>query len=113
MGILDTNGRASFLDAKLNKINLFENAQMFCDLYCLEPGQEQKVHEHADATKFYFVLEGRVSITIGDDTQDVAPRGLGWSAPGEPHGVRNVGTERAVLLVSMAPHPRFGGTAKP
>ena len=43
-------------------LNLFENAQMFCDLYCLEPGQEQAVHEHAGATKFYYVLEGRVSV---------------------------------------------------
>jgi quercetin dioxygenase-like cupin family protein len=108
MGILDTNGRAAFRAEKLTKVNLFENAQMFCDLYCLEPGQEQAVHEHAGATKFYYVLEGRVAITIGDDTQQVGAGALGWSAPGEPHGVRNDGDARAVLLVAMAPHPRLG-----
>lgn len=108
MGIVDTKGRAQFRPEKLNKVNLFENAEMFCDLYCLEPGQEQAVHEHAGATKFYFVLEGEVMVTIGEESETVGPGTLAWSAPGEPHGVRNDGTTRAVLLVSMAPHPRFG-----
>ncbi len=30
-------------------------------LNCLEPGQEQRVHEHEDQDKFYFVLEGEGS----------------------------------------------------
>ena len=108
MGILDTKGRASFQDAKLNKINLFENEQMFCDLYCLEPGQEQKVHEHAGATKFYYVLEGRCAFTLGEETRHLGPGGLAWSPPDEPHGVVNESDARAVLLVAMAPNPNAG-----
>lgn len=89
----------------MQKVNLFETAQMFCDLYCLEPGQAQKVHSHAGATKFYYVLEGRGRFTVGEETSALEPGGVAWSAPGEPHGVENDSGERLVLLVAMAPNP--------
>ena len=56
MSFIDTSAQHRFSNEKLQKVNLFETAQMFCDVYCLEPGQEQKPHEHAGATKFYYVL---------------------------------------------------------
>ena len=33
-----------FAPDKLQKLNLFETERFFCDIYCLEPGQEQKAH---------------------------------------------------------------------
>ena len=48
-----------FQPDKMQKINLFESVRMFCDVYCLEPGQEQTVHSHEGNDKLYFVLEGR------------------------------------------------------
>ena len=68
----------------------------------------QKVHTHAGATKFYYVIEGEASFTSGEEKRTLGPGGLAWSAPDEPHGVENHGPERAVLLVSMAPNPNFG-----
>ena len=49
----------AFNEQKMQKVNLFETERMFCDLYCFEPGQEQKTHTHAGADKIYYVLEGR------------------------------------------------------
>ncbi len=108
MSFVQTREAPSFSPEKMRKVNLFETPQMFCDLYCLEPGQEQKVHAHARATKFYYVVEGEALVTIGDETRRLAAGGLAWSAPDEPHGVRNGGSERLVLLVSMAPNPNAG-----
>jgi quercetin dioxygenase-like cupin family protein len=71
----------------------------------LEPGQAQKTHAHADATKFYFVVEGRVRATLGPETREIGPGEMCWSAPGEPHGVENASNARAVLLVAMGPNP--------
>ncbi len=105
MAFVDTRSAARFAADKLSKVGLFETEHMFCDLYCLEPGQAQKLHAHADATKFYFVLEGRVRARIGDDERELAAGELAWSAPGEPHGVENHGSARAVLLVVMGPNP--------
>lgn len=105
MAFLDTNATRRFAADKLQKLNLFETAQMFCDIYCLEPGQAQKPHAHAGATKFYFVLEGQADFTLGSERRTLGPGGLCWSAPGESHGVENRSTARAVLLVAMAPNP--------
>ena len=50
-----------FNPEKMQKVNLFESNRMFCDIYCLEPGQEQALHDHKENDKIYFVLEGRGS----------------------------------------------------
>lgn len=105
MGFLSTNDVRRFDASKLQKINLFETPQMFCDVYCLEPGQEQKVHRHDGATKFYYVIEGEGEFTVGERTETLGPGGLAHSAAGEAHGVANRSAERLVLLVSMAPNP--------
>ncbi len=47
MGFLDTSAFRRFGADKMQKVNLFETQQMFSDVYCLEPGQAQKVHAHA------------------------------------------------------------------
>ena len=101
----DTRAARRFAQDKLQKVGLFETAHMFCDVYCLEPGQAQKAHAHAGATKFYFVLEGRVRATLCAETREIGPCELAWSAPGESHGVENASGERAVLLVVMGPNP--------
>ena len=105
MPFIHTGEAPRFSPAKMQKVNLFETRQMFCDVYCLEPGQAQKVHAHAGATKFYYVIEGEGLFTIGEETRRLEAGGLAWSAPGEPHGVRNGSEERLLLLVSMAPNP--------
>ena len=107
MGFLNTSGFRRFAAEKMQKVNLFETAQMFCDVYCLEPGQAQKVHAHRGATKFYYVIEGEGAFTVGDATRTLGPGGVAWSEPGEVHGVENRGDVQLVLLVSMAPNPNF------
>jgi quercetin dioxygenase-like cupin family protein len=105
MSFIDTTSRRRFSDEKMQKVNLFETPQMFCDVYCLEPGQSQKPHGHASATKFYYVVEGTALFTIGGREETHGPGGLAWAAAGEEHGVTNATDERLVLLVSMAPNP--------
>lgn len=105
MSFVDTNSALRFAADKLQKVNLFETAHMFCDVYCLEPGQAQKPHAHAGATKFYYVVEGRAAVTLGDESRELGPGELAWSAPGEIHGVENRSDVRCVLLVAMGPNP--------
>jgi quercetin dioxygenase-like cupin family protein len=105
MSFIETGGVVRFSAEKMQKVNLFETPHMFCDVYCLEPGQAQKPHAHAAATKFYFVVEGRARFTVGAQTRELGPGGVAWSAPGEEHGVENVSNARVVLLVAMGPNP--------
>ena len=90
---------------KLQKVNLFETERMFADIYCLEPGQEQKRHAHAGADKIYFVVEGTGRFHIGEDECHLGPDQIVLAPADVEHGVRNESQTRLVLLVFMAPNP--------
>jgi mannose-6-phosphate isomerase-like protein (cupin superfamily) len=94
-----------FSAEKMQKVNLFETERMFADIYCLEPGQGQKVHSHAGADKIYFVIEGTGRFNIGDDERDLGPDQIVLAPADVEHGVRNESQARLVMLVFMAPNP--------
>jgi quercetin dioxygenase-like cupin family protein len=85
---------------------LFETQRFFCDLYCLKPGQEQKVHSHAANDKIYYVLSGEVVAIVGAESRTLKPGEMTLAPAPEPHGIRNESKSDAVCLVFMAPHPR-------
>lgn len=105
MGYFDSREYRAFSLEKMRKNNIFETSHMFCDLYCLEPGQSQKVHVHEDATKFYYIMEGTAQVLVGKRQRQVGPGFLALAKPGELHGVENVSDDRVVVLVAMAPNP--------
>jgi mannose-6-phosphate isomerase-like protein (cupin superfamily) len=98
-----------FAAEKMQKVGLFETDQLFADIYCLEPGQEQKVHAHRGADKIYFVLEGSGRFHIGGEEQDLGADQIILAPADIEHGVRNASAERLVLLVMMAPNPNRKG----
>jgi quercetin dioxygenase-like cupin family protein len=91
---------------KFFKSTLFESERLLLGLNCLEPGQEQHVHTHAGQDKFYYVVEGAGLFTVGDEEQEAAEGVVIWAPADVPHGVRNAGERRLVLLVGIAPAPR-------
>jgi mannose-6-phosphate isomerase-like protein (cupin superfamily) len=101
----DVLSLARFAPEKMQKINLFETPNFFCDIYCLEPGQEQKPHTHTDADKIYFVIEGAATIRIGTEERVAGKNQICIAAAGVEHGVKNTSNERLILLVLMSPNP--------
>ncbi|MAS37622.1 MAG: cupin [Anaerolineaceae bacterium] len=91
---------------KFYKSTLFQGDMMMVGLNCLEPGQVQPVHDHADQDKVYVVLEGSGRFTVGDETQDAGEGMVIWAQAGVAHGVENVGSTRLSVLVCIAPPPR-------
>jgi quercetin dioxygenase-like cupin family protein len=82
--------------------------RFFCDLYCLAPGQSQRVHSHAESDKVYYVLSGRATIQVGEEVGEVES-GVAVLAPaGLPPGVDNRSAAPVTLLVFMAPRPEHG-----
>ncbi len=101
----DTTAVRDFRPEKMAKTNLFETERMFCDVYCLAPGQEQRVHTHADADKVYFVLEGEGLFLVGREERALGPGNAVLAPAGADHGVRNESGGSLRLLVFMAPNP--------
>src|SRR5256886_10157984 len=97
--------RAKYQPDKMAKIALASTPRAQVDLYCLEPGQSQKVHAHDGQDKVYVVLEGRGRFTLdGADEALEAGEAL-VAAAGSQHGVVNDAGKRLLLLVLMAPPP--------
>jgi quercetin dioxygenase-like cupin family protein len=90
---------------KVFKSTLFQSERLLLGLNCLEPRQEQHVHTHAGQDKFYFVLEGTGTFTVGEEVQEAGEGVTVWAPANVPHGVSNSGTRRLVLLVGIAPAP--------
>ena len=106
MSIKRLDDLRQFDAARMVKAPVFDSPYFFCDVYCLEPGQEQRVHDHADSDKVYYVLEGQATVTLGETAHTVGPGLIVHAAAGVPHGVRNAGRERLRLLVFLAPRPQ-------
>ena len=106
MKVINISDYQEFSREKLKKNNIFQTPRFFCDIYCLEPGQEQKGHVHNQQDKVYLVLEGRGTFQVGSEKQVLGP-GDGTMAPaGEEHGVINHTKERLKILVFVAPNPQ-------
>ncbi|HYE76063.1 MAG TPA: cupin domain-containing protein [Blastocatellia bacterium] len=107
MNSKDVLALARFASDKMQKVNLYETQNFFCDIYCLEPGQEQKPHTHADADKIYFVINGRGTFLIGDEEAELSANQAILAAAGAVHGVRNQSNEKLMLFVLMSPNPNL------
>ncbi len=96
--------RAHFSATKMTKIDCFRSERLLVGLNCFEPGQEQGVHAHAGADKFYLVVSGKARFVVGDRAVEARAGDLILAPAGIPHGVERA-LERVILLVAMAPAP--------
>ena len=104
MNVVKISDHQQFSSEKMKKNNLFQTARFFCDIYCFEPGQEQKGHIHGEQDKVYLVLEGQGTFQVGSEKRVLA-QGQGTMAPaGEEHGVKNHTDQRLKVLVFVAPN---------
>jgi quercetin dioxygenase-like cupin family protein len=105
MKVINLSEYQRFSSEKMKKNNIFQTTRFFCDVYCFEPGQEQKGHVHGEQDKVYLVLEGQGTFQVGNEKQVLSP-GQGTMAPaGEEHGVLNHTNARLSVLVFVAPNP--------
>lgn len=105
MKVIHLSDYQQFSSEKMKKNNIFQTTRFFCDVYCFEPGQEQKGHVHGEQDKVYLVLEGQGKFKVGNEERVLGP-GQGTMAPaGEEHGVANHTGARLKVLVFVAPNP--------
>ena len=90
---------------KFYKTTLFHSDALLLGLNCLEPGQVQKAHDHAEQDKFYYVVAGNGRFQLGDEQVTAGTGEVVWAPAGVVHGVTNEGDSRLTLLVGIAPAP--------
>jgi quercetin dioxygenase-like cupin family protein len=96
---------AAFNPEKMGKATLFESERILVGLNCFEPGQEHKLHAHAGMDKVYQVVAGE-GVFLLETSEIPMQTGAMLIAPaGVPHGIRNNGSGRLVVLAILAPGP--------
>jgi len=73
------------------------------DLYCLEPGQSQKLHSHKGTDKYYVVWRGQAVVQIGEEIRTMGPNEAALARPSVDHSISNQGSDTVVALVFQAP----------
>jgi len=96
---------AVFDPEKMGKSTLFRSARMLAGLNAFEPGQEHALHAHAGMDKVYHVLEGRGVFLLEGRELPMAAGEMLVAPEGVPHGIRNTGGERLLVLAILAPAP--------
>ena len=105
MKVLNVLESIEFNSEKMKKVSLFDTDNFFCDIYCLEPGQFQKVHSHEGSDKVYMVLQGKGRVTVGSEEKELCENDITLAPSGEDHGVMNDSGVKLVMLVFMSPKP--------
>jgi quercetin dioxygenase-like cupin family protein len=96
---------ATFRPDKMGKATLFSSARLLVGLNCFEPGQEHPLHAHDGMDKVYHVVSGTGRFLL-EDREIAMEAGVMLVAPeGVPHGIRNTGSERLVVIAVLAPAP--------
>ena len=105
MKVINVRDVVQFNSEKMKKVSLFDTDKFFCDIYCIGPGQFQKVHSHDGSDKVYYVLEGQGKVTVGAEEKVLSQHEITMAPSGEDHGVVNHTDDKLVMLVFMAPKP--------
>lgn len=96
---------ASFDPERMGKSTLFRSDRLLVGLNAFEPGQEHRLHAHEGMDKVYHVLEGS-GVFLLEGRKEPMDAGTMLIAPeGVPHGIRNTGSGRLVVLAVLAPAP--------
>ncbi|MFN0059192.1 MAG: cupin domain-containing protein [Planctomycetota bacterium] len=107
--ILNPLEHARFNHEKMSKVTLFESPRVLVGLNCFEPGQEHALHTHAGMDKIYHVLSGRGEFLQEHGATPMRPGAMLAAAADVPHGIRNSGDERLVVLAFLTPAPKAKG----
>lgn len=74
-------------------------------VFALGPDARIDPHEHDGATNVFHVLEGTVTVTQDDDTEEVTAPGVVLNERGQAHGAHNDTDDVAILTASLCPLP--------
>ena len=101
----DPRDHAVYCAEKMGKSTIFRSERLLVGLNAFESGQEHMLHAHEEMDKVYQVVEGQgLFLLEGDEVQ--MHGGMVLVAPaGVPHGIRNTGLGRLLVLAILAPAP--------
>jgi len=103
--VIQPGRHAQWRPDKMGKATLFESGRLLVGLNAFEPGQVHELHSHEGMDKLYYVLEGEGVFLLEGRQLPTMAGDLMVAPEGVPHGIRNSGTGRLLVLAVLAPAP--------
>ncbi len=103
--VIDPADLAEWRADKMGKRTIFESPRLLVGLNAFEAGQSHALHAHAGMDKLYVVVEGEGVFLIDGRELPMRAGQLLVAPEGVPHGVRNAGPGRLLVLAVLAPAP--------
>ena len=104
--VITPSAQASWRADRMGKSTIFESPRVLVGLNAFEPGQSHELHAHAGMDKVYHVLEGEGLFLLEGRELPMRAGQLLVAPEGVPHGVRNTGAARLLVLAVLAPGPQ-------
>ena len=96
---------AVFSADRMGKATLFASANLLVGINAFEPGQQHALHAHPGQDKVYVVVEGQGLFLLQGAEWPMTAGDLLVAPADVPHGVRNTGTGRLIVVAILAPAP--------
>jgi mannose-6-phosphate isomerase-like protein (cupin superfamily) len=106
--VIRPRDHAQYAPQKMGKSTIFASPRLLVGLNAFEAGQEHALHAHAGQDKVYHVLDGEGVFLLADRELPMRAGDLLVAPEGVPHGVRNTGAARLLILAILAPAPASG-----
>ena len=103
--VIRPHDHARYDAGKMGKSTLVESPRLLVGWNAFEPGQAHALHAHAGMDKVYAVVEGEGVFLLEDRELPMRAGDLLVAPDGVPHGVRNTGHRRLLVLAILAPAP--------
>ena len=97
---------AEWRSDKMGKSTIYESARLLVGLNAFEPGQSHRLHAHAGIDKMYYVVDGEGIFLLEGRDLPMRAGDLLVAPDGVPHGVKNTGNGRLLVLAVLGPAPR-------
>jgi quercetin dioxygenase-like cupin family protein len=96
---------AAWRPDRMGKSTIYQSPRLLVGLNAFEPGQSHALHAHAGLDKVYQVVEGEGEFLLEGQALPMQAGDLLVAPEGVPHGVRNTGAGRLLVLLILAPAP--------
>ena len=103
--IIRPSEHAEWRPDRMGKATLFQSKRLLIGLNSFEPGQLHALHSHEGMDKVYQVVEGQGTVLLDGRELPINQGELVVAPEGVPHGIRNTGTGRLLVLAVLAPSP--------
>jgi quercetin dioxygenase-like cupin family protein len=87
---------------RMGKSTIFESPRLLVGLNAFEPGQSHALHAHSGMDKVYHVLSGEGVFLLEGRELPMRAGDLLVAPEGVPHGVKNTGEARLLVMALLA-----------